>query len=341
MVATDINELVQKGIPAGFGKAELVETHISWVIVCHEFVFKIKKPIRYSFLDFSSLKKRLYYCQREIQLNRRLTSDMYLDVMDIRRTNERIVLGGSDGEIIDYAIKMRKQDRGKQMDVLLKNDEVTVEDIQRLADRIASFHKNSKPITDVDPMGIRQKFNDLGAEAVFLKEQLGSWSSDLINASLQKSEFFIHENKELLHARLSDGFFRDGHGDLHSRNIFLLPEPVIFDCIEFNDSYRQIDVLNEVAFLCMDLDAFGKVELSNQFINHYNKLFPAMQTVAERKLFTYYKCYRANIRAKVNSLRARSADSVAVRQKALDETVRYLRLMEKYLVQLFPSPEFG
>jgi aminoglycoside phosphotransferase family enzyme len=89
----------------------------------------------------------------------------------------------------------------------------------------------------------------------------------------------------------------------------------------------------------MDLDAFGKEELSHHFITHYNKLFPAMQQEAERKLFTYYKCYRANIRAKVNSLRARSADSEAVRQKALDETVRYLRHMEKYLVQLFPSPE--
>lgn len=334
MTKSEVADLIRGEVFLGCVQPELVETHISWVILCDEFVFKIKKPISYSFLDFSTLEKRLFFCRRELLLNQRLVSNMYLEVLEVKKTSRGFLIGSPEGETIDYAIKMHRQDRTKQMDVLLEKDKVTAADMERLAQRIALFHTTTTIITDADPMGVRQKFNDLGAETEFLKEQLGTWSSDLITTALQKSETFIQENKELLQARVRDGFFRDGHGDLHSRNIFLLPEPVIFDCIEFNDTYRQIDVLNEVAFLCMDLDAFGKTELSNHFIAHYNKLFPAMQTEAERKLFTYYKSYRANVRAKVNSLRARSVDNEPARKKVLSESERYLRLMEKYFVQL-------
>ena len=118
---------------------------------------------------------------------------------------------------------------------------------------------------------------------------------------------------------------------MHTRNIFLLPEPQLFDCIEFNDEYRQIDVLNEVAFLCMDLDALGRKDLSELCIEHYNLQFATMRTPEERKLFTYYKSYRANVRAKVNGLRAKSASNKPDRKKALDEAKKYLLLMEGYL----------
>ncbi len=131
--------------------------------------------------------------------------------------------------------------------------------------------------------------------------------------------------------RLKSGFFRDCHGDLHTRNIFLLPEPQPFDCIEFNDDYRQIDTLNEVAFLCMDLDAMGRQDLSEVFIKHYNRLFTVMRNEEERKLFVYYKCYRANVRAKVNSLRARSTEDSIAKTKALAEARKYLFLMEGYI----------
>jgi aminoglycoside phosphotransferase family enzyme len=114
----------------------------------------------------------------------------------------------------------------------------------------------------------------------------------------------------------------------------LLPQPQPFDCIEFNDDYRQIDVLNEVAFLCMDLDAFQQQDLSDLFINSYNKLFPSMNTREDRKLFVYYKSYRANIRAKVNSLRARDTGSNGEKKFILAEVDKYLRLMDSYLKEL-------
>ena len=124
------------------------------------------------------------------------------------------------------------------------------------------------------------------------------------------------------------GFYRDGHGDLHSRNIFLLPAPLPFDCIEFNDDFRQTDVLNEVAFLCMDLNAF---ERNDQFVADYNHFFPAIRTSEEPRLFIYYKSHRANVRAKVNSLRAKSAPNKADENRALADAEKYFQLMDHYL----------
>jgi uncharacterized protein len=330
MTKNEIIKLMQGGFPNPCHQPELVETHISWVIICDEFVFKIKKPILYSFLDFSTVEKRLHYCHREMQLNQRLTFNMYLEVLTIKKIADGFTIGESDGEIVDYAIKMRKQNRNKQMDVLLQKNKVAPAHIQRLVQCIADFHKRESAITNIDPLSVQQKFNDLDLEKGFLQQQLGAKIGDLIGSAIHQSDAFIKKNKALLRSRVTAGFFRDGHGDLHSRNIFLLPEPVIFDCIEFNDEYRQIDVLNEVAFLCMDLDAFGKQELAHLFIECYNELFPAMRTEAEKQLFVYYKCYRANVRAKVNSLRARSTQDNLQRKKALDETIKYLRLMEFY-----------
>ncbi len=173
------------------------------------------------------------------------------------------------------------------------------------------------------------------AEKEYLTAQAkGSMYASIIGSAIKASDDFLKRNKDLLTARLRAGFFRDCHGDLHSRNIFLLPSPQPFDCIEFNDDYRQIDVLNEVAFLCMDLDAFGKKDLSELFLEYYNQFFPSMKSSKEHYLFVFYKAYRANVRAKVNSLRAKSAVNEKERTKALSEVDKYLRLMESYLKTL-------
>ena len=330
-----INELVLKGqFPQSCGLPELIETHISWVVICDLFVYKIKKNIHYSFLDFSSLEKRKYYCEREVELNKRLTDDIYLDVQPLRKTSGGLLIGGEDGEVIDYAVRMRKLERDKQMNILLLNNKVTTSDIQNLAEKIAAFHKNTNIIYQKDFLDVQNMFNDLGEEKAYLKENYDSNSSIIISCAIDKSDTFIEKNKELLANRLMSGFFRDCHGDLHSRNIFLLPSPQPFDCIEFNDDYRQIDVLNDVAFLCMDLDAFDRKDLSDLFLNCYNNLFPSIKTDDEHRLFIYYKSYRANIRAKVNSLRARYAKDDVQRISALAEANKYLNLMEGYLKTL-------
>jgi aminoglycoside phosphotransferase family enzyme len=335
MTKEQINTLLLEGkFPGSCGRPELVETHISWVILCDHYVYKIKKPIRYSFLDFSTVEKRKYYCEREIELNRRLTDDVYLDVQSVREIPGTFFIGDEDGAVIDYAVRMRKLDRDKQMDRLLLHNKVTATDIRNLAEKIASFHINTEIIYEKDIFDVHKKFIDLSGEREYLRDHLDTNSSVIINHAIDISGIFNDRHKELLTNRLDAGFYRDCHGDLHSRNIFLLPSPQPFDCIEFNDDYRQVDVLNEVAFLCMDLDAFERQDLSNLFLDCYNNLFPSIKTEEDRKLFIYYKSYRSNIRAKVNSLRARDAKNDAERNSILAEVNKYLRLMQRYLKEL-------
>ena len=217
------------------------------------------------------------------------------------------------------------------MDQLLIKKQVTQSDIKSLAEKIANFHRRTEIIYKKEVLKIREDFNDLAQQKEFLSEKLGEKYRKIIEHAVSVSDSFIEKSKGLLAARLREGFYRDCHGDLHSRNIFLLPAPVPFDCIEFNDNFRQIDVLNEVAFLCMDLDAFDRKDLSDLFIDDYNHFFSAMRTSEERNLFVYYKSYRANVRAKVNSLRAKSAANKTDENRALADAEKYLQLMDHYL----------
>jgi uncharacterized protein len=330
-----INKLLDDGrFPEFTHQFELIETHISWVIIGDQFVYKIKKPIQYTFLDFSSIELRKHFCEREIELNKRLTEDIYIDVQPIYDRDGHLVIGGSEGQLLDHAVRMHKVDREKQMNILLSKNKVNHTDMESLAKKIAQFHQNTKIIYEKDFMDIKEKFADLGAESEFLKNNLGFESSEIIDQAVHRSNDFMIKNKTLLAERLDAGYFRDCHGDLHSRNIFLLPSPQPFDCIEFNDDFRQIDVLNEVAFLCMDLDSFNRQDLSSVFIDLYNEKFPTMKTEDDKRLFIYYKGYRANVRAKVNSLRARTALSQETKQKALDEVSRYLQLVSRNMDSL-------
>ena len=335
MTRDHINNLLLNGkFPEATGKRELIETHISWVILCDQFVYKIKKPVHYSFVDFSTLALRLHYCNTEIELNKRLTQNVYIEVLPVHEWHENIVIGGNKGTVIDYAVKMHRLDTEKRMDKLLAQDRVMKFDIKNLAEKIAFFHKKATIIYQKDLLDIREKFNDLEGEKEYLSNQIDSSFVTIMDRAIEFSDKFLNKNKELIAKRLSDGFCRDCHGDLHSRNIFLLPDPVPFDCIEFNDDFRQIDVLNEVAFLCMDLDAFGRKDLSALFLEYYNEYFPAMKTESERNLFIYYKTYRANIRAKVNSLRAKSATTNEERAKSLTVVQKYLYLTKSYIKEL-------
>jgi uncharacterized protein len=337
MTRNEISQLISEGVfCASSGKTELLETHISWILLCGQFVFKIKKPLAYSFLDFSTVEKRKYFCEREIELNSRLTSGIYLDVVPVIAVAGRISIGStihSEGETIDYAVRMKKIERNRQMDKMLLRNEVSETDIIKLAEKIALFHKSAKIIYRKDVLKIRQEFNDIEGENTNLAHELMIPAADIITRAIAASDTFIESHEWLFFSRLKAGFYRDVHGDLHSRNIFLLDEPQPFDCLEFNDEYRQIDVLNEVAFICMDLDAFGRQDLSSLFILNYNNFFPVMTTEAEDQLFIYYKAYRANVRAKVNSLRLRSSNETS-RLTYLSEATKYLNLMDAYINQL-------
>jgi uncharacterized protein len=337
MTRAEVDKLISPGtLPGSSGIPELLETHISWVLLCNQFVFKIKKPLVYSFLDFSTLEKRKSLCEKEVYLNARLTAGIYIDVLPVVSVNGRIFISDDTdpaGEIIDYAVRMNKVDRSRQMDILLLRNEVSESDITKLAKKVALFHCGATIIYEKNVLKIREEFDDLEGEKTNLAALLATDAAEVINRAVAISHSFIDENKSLLCSRLKAGYYRDGHGDLHSRNIFLLDEPQPFDCIEFNDEYRQIDLLNELAFLSMDLDAFGRNDLSDLFVKTYNNILPVIASPAERQLFIYYKSYRANVRAKVNSLRLRNCTEEA-RPGYQAEAEKYLALMDNYLKRL-------
>lgn len=299
-----IERLTEDGIWDGRPiRGVLKQTHISWLILVENYVFKIKRPVSLSFLDFSTLDKRRHFCHREVELNSRLT-DIYLDVVPIRERGDGFEIGGEGPHVIDYAVRMKRLDSDREMLALLEAGRVTDRQIRQLAARLASFHREAARIEapfSIDEM--KARFNDIRSVSDRIAKRLGEDWTEAIERSIESSSRFLETHRRHIEERSRLGFRRDLHGDFHCSNVFLFDEPVIFDCIEFNDEMRQVDLLDEVAFFCMDLEARGRGDLSSQFLAEYQREMSLKLTDMEAMLFGYYKRYRANVRAKVSAMK--------------------------------------
>lgn len=311
-------------------KVHLVETHISWVLIGDEFVFKIKKPVKLPFLDFTRIEQRQFYCKREVELNSRLC-DIYLDVQSICKTNGSWEIGPDCRKLTDYAVLMRQCEPSRRMDKLLDKDQVGEKHMLQIADQLAPFHRKAEVVHGFDLKQLDENYNDLGSISDWAGSTLGNDYKKHVEEALELSKQFLGHHQKRMQERSREDFYRDVHGDLHSGNIFLTDPPVIFDCIEFNDSFRQIDVLNELAFFCMDLEFFGKQELAGNFLKSYLEQNPVMPQAEDRKIFTYYKTYRANVRAKVMAYAARKDSKNA---EAMEKAAHYLQLLHSYWQEL-------
>ena len=300
---------------------QLVETHISWVFLGKDFVYKLKKPLSFGFLDFSTLEQRKYYCNRELMLNNRLSHGVYLEVLPVCCDNGEYQIGGI-GTVVDYALKMKRLDTNEQMNVRLENQRVSSDDMQALAKELAIFHQSAKRITT--PVSWEQQYEDF-ADILSVKNTLsqleGHDITTQLKSSCQQAQLFLRKHQHRIIERQQLGFLIDGHGDLHSGNIFLLSPPIIFDCIEFNDQLRHLDILNELAFLCMDLHYHQQQHLELPFLQSYRQLYEVFFTEEDWSLFQYYKWYRANVRLKVYLLTAKNKEIVP---PALKEQVHRL-----------------
>lgn len=325
-----INKLRNSAELPGKGEnPDLKETNISWVILFEDVAYKIKRPVKYSFVDFSSLENRYYYCQQEIELNRRLAPEMYLDVIPV---TTRMTGDSNDGsQTIDYMVKMKRMDNSREMHQMLEQKQVPENSIENLAGTIAAFHQNIEIIRKpFDTSAFQEMYADLQSVESFTRENAGEKYADIINKSIEKSDAFLKKHAEILNDRVEKGFTRNCHGDLNAYNIFLCNEPVVFDCLEFNESFRHIDVLNEIAFLCVDLDFFDQHHLSDIFTKRYSEHSGLMESPETHELLSYYKSYRANIRAKVTLISARD-NRHGDNSGQIGEACRYLRLMDQYL----------
>ncbi|MBL0714876.1 MAG: AAA family ATPase [Desulfosarcina sp.] len=307
------------------------ETHISKVFLTGRWVYKIKKAVNFGFLDFSTLAQRHHFCQREIELNRRLTSGVYKDVVAITLNGEGYRIAG-DGRAVEYAVRMRQLADGDTLSSRLRRGSIDAAQIERLASRLLAFYETcprvsrstAESIRQTVRQACRQNFQQLQSKRDMLHD------NDRLDRVQSATEAFLATKKHLFNRRVDQGHVRDCHGDLRCDHIYFSPDGAIqiIDCIEFNDQLRHIDIVSDLAFLTMDLDRKG--------FPHDGDLI--IQTYADRSgdaaglaLLPFYQCYRAMVRCKVNCLAMPTAEEEPCRERAHRQSARrYLALAEAY-----------
>jgi uncharacterized protein len=313
---------------------ELIETHISAVILTGDFVYKIKKPVDFGFLDFSTLEKRHTCCMDELRLNRRLAPELYLDVVAITGSPEQPVIAGN-GEVLEYAVKMAQFPQSAQLDHKLAAGALKVQHMNAIAHMVAEFHQAIAIADDTVDYGDRDVvFQPVEENFRQIAEHIDTTPYAATLSGLEqwsRSEF--ERLSKVFDYRKQTGFIRECHGDMHLRNMLWLGSesegrPLAFDCIEFNAHLRWIDVISEVAFLVMDLQSRQQTRLANRFLNGYLEETGDYAGVA---VLPFYLCYRALVRAKVDALRLEQKNlSPQERTQSLTEFESYLELALTY-----------
>jgi len=318
-----------RAYPHHVKRIEHLETHISDVLLTGDYAYKLKKPLNLGFLDFSTLARRRFYCEEELRLNRRLAPELYLAVVPITGTASNPCVGGGE-PIIDYAVRMRQFDQTGMLERLADGGELTPALVDAIADQVAQFHARLPPAAPESGYGSAEQ---IIAPMLQNFEQLQPLvGSDAEREALGKLREWTQsrhgEFAELFEMRRTGGFVRECHGDLHLGNIVLVDGRVrIFDCIEFNPQLRWIDVVNEAAFLAMDLIQRGYAGLAYRFLNRY---LEHTGDYAGVRLLRYYMVYRALVRAKVAAMRAaQSGIEVTMQTRLKDKCHAHIELAQR------------
>ncbi|NPV14449.1 AAA family ATPase [candidate division WOR-3 bacterium] len=349
-VQSRVNELLEPALyGGGVKRVRLIQTHTSWVFIAGDFAYKVKKPVNFGFLDYTTLSARRFFCYEELRLNRYLSPDLYLGVVPIVERKGRLRLGGG-GRVIDYCVKMRALPQRAIMTERLKRGEVSFQHIDEIARRISEFHRKAERGKQVAQYGsseiIKLNWDENFAQTMeFRGKTISPRMFQEIKGAVER---FIAENRDTFRDRRQRGFVRRCHGDLHSKNIFLADRVYIFDCIEFNPRFSCGDVASEVAFMAMDLDFFNRHDLANFFLERY---LVYSEDRGFLKLLDFYRCYRAYVRGKVTSFqlndptvpqRAKKVALVTAR-RYFALASRYARLMteKNWLMVVFGLPGVG
>ncbi|MEO0085764.1 MAG: AAA family ATPase [candidate division WOR-3 bacterium] len=319
----------------GFGvkRVRMLQTHTSWVFLTGDYAYKVKKPVNFGFLDYTTLLARQFFCHEEFRLNQRLSPDIYVSVEPICDVRGQLRLGGR-GQPIDYCLKMKQLPQSALMTEQLRQGRVTFEHIDAIAQTISRFHAQAERGRQVAQYGssevIRLNWDENFAQTVEFRGKTITRPGFV--EIKRRVERFIADNRNLFRRRREAGFVRRCHGDLHSKNIFIVGERVfIFDCIEFNPRFSCSDVAAEVAFMVMDLEFHGRKDLASFFVERY-LVFTGDEEML--KLLDFYKCYRAYVRGKVTSfvLNDPGVDKAA-KAAARDVARRYFQMSLRYARQ--------
>lgn len=315
--------------PHPVDSVQLVQTHISFVLLAGDFVYKFKKPVDFGFLDFSTLEKRKYCCEQELLLNRRLCPEIYLGLVQVNEEDGRPVLDGA-GTVIEYGVKMERMPEERMMVRVIDRGELTSSHIEALVEVLVPFYEQAERSKEIDGFGTAE------AVSVNVLENFEQTAGFIGNGALSQEQFdeiasyarSVLAREDLFLARIDLGRIRDCHGDLYSANICLADKVYIYDCIEFNQRFRYCDVASDVAFLAMDLDFHGLEELSALFIDRFCE---KSGDATLRELLNFYTCYRAYVRGKIGLFTAADpAVDPEVKEKSLAAAARYFTLAHSY-----------
>jgi aminoglycoside phosphotransferase family enzyme len=308
------------------------QTHISYVFLAGPYVYKIKKSLRLPFLDYSTLEKRRHFCQEEIRLNRRLAPAIYLGVVPILKRGESFVLAENSsavGNVIEYAVKMKRLPDDQILNFRIEHDSVKPDHIRSLAKKLASFHQAAS----VEKAGTFGAPEAVGARVLANFQETERFIDRTISAKLFEkiraySEAYLRENFALLRSRIAEGRVCEGHGDLRAEHVCFIDDIDVFDCIEFDEALRYGDSASEIAFLSMDLDFLAAPALATELEEAYAS---EANDPGLFSLLPFYKCYRAYVRGKVESLKSDEQEvSGEERRKAAIQARRYFCLSSRY-----------
>jgi len=314
--------------PAAFGHpvraVQLIETHISWVFLAGDYVFKVKKPIALDFLDFRDLERRKFYCDEEIRLNQPWAPDIYLDVTPITIENDQPRFGGG-GEPIEYAVRMRRFDQQLRLDLQLECGKLSIADMKELGRNVADRHTAAQAVDD------DQRDRVVALTKEFIWDNFAALDGFIdaaeLNALHKWTEQELKKVDALLWQRFDEGFVRDCHGDLHLANLVRLTGGITtFDCIEFSTDLRHIDVACDIAFLIMDLVARGRRDLGAHFLNRYLEWTGDYGSMSVLSLYFVYRCL---VRAKVAVILSKERESDEARNADLSEAHRYCDMAKR------------
>ena len=321
---------------AGIHGVERIDTHGAMVFLAGQRAYKLKRAVRFPYMDFSTLALRRAACEREVELNRRTAPDLYLGVVPVKRAADgRLTLGGA-GKAVDWLVLMRRFDQDGLFDRLAQAGRLTPTLLRRLADEIATFHRAAERLTGAAAAG----GGAVGVSAVIegnideLAERPDVFDPEELGAFAKSSRAELARVQALLDRRLDAGFVRRCHGDLHLRNICAINgRPTIFDAIEFNDTIACIDVLYDLAFLLMDLDHRNLLPQANLVFNRY---LEHRNDLAGLKALPLFLSMRAAVRAKVSVSLSEAKTAPKEAQNLLDESRAYLLSARAYLTPCPP-----
>jgi aminoglycoside phosphotransferase family enzyme len=282
--------------PASVRNVEVKETHMSWVFLAGEVVYKLKKPVKYPFLDFSTLEAREADCREEVRLNRRLAPDIYLGVMPLTREADGVLALDGSGGPVDWLVVMRRLPEEKMLDYALAHGTVTRSQIGAVADLLARFYRLAEP-ADVTPQQYVAQFaREQEKNRSLLTNERFDLPRATLNAVLSGIEAVTSAEPELLMSRARDGRIVEGHGDLRPEHVCLSDPLVIIDCLEFNRNLRLVDPFDELASLSLECERLGAPWIGDMLIRRCADL---LGEAPSPRVLAYYTAYRACLRARL------------------------------------------